>query len=126
MLYLLFRIHILYQIFITQDTPSPQPRKMSNGHDCVEVASQPEGKKILSDTDSGQEILKDISASVDVEAKVEDYENDNMLRNPHPSKPIHRDTMLDAEISGSKMQSISHLGSEKRPFSVRTKHVRGY
>lgn len=81
--------------------------------------------KDISSSDSAEEVLEETSVPVNAEGKGENYERDDMQKSTHSSKQTSSHTMLN-EGFGSKTQSEPHLDLQKRPFSVRTRRVRGY
>ncbi|PNY04030.1 hypothetical protein L195_g000441 [Trifolium pratense] len=78
------------------NSSSPQPRKMSNGHDSVKAMSEKANSGSNSDAD-------EIVDSMDAEIKV-----------------------VSGVVLESKMQSEPFIDLEKRPLSVRTRKVQGY
>ncbi|XP_028768204.1 uncharacterized protein LOC114725806 [Neltuma alba] len=131
------------------NSTSPQQRKLLDGHDPERATtSQHEHKKILSEnqgeesdksaeklgkqedfpsSDSVDEILKENSVFVNEEVEVENESQEKEL-------PVFAGMEVGTSsshqfpnpVSGSKMQSTPQLDLHKRPFSVRTRHVRTY
>ncbi|XP_054825616.1 uncharacterized protein LOC129323086 [Prosopis cineraria] len=131
------------------DGTSPQQRKVLNGRDPVNAASQLEHNETLSEnqgeeesdrsaerlgkqeyisrSDSGHEVLKQNSVPMneEVEVEVESQEKELPFSADMEVGPSSRHQAPNP-VSASKMQSTPQLDLQKRPFSVRTRHVRTY
>ncbi|KAI4357839.1 hypothetical protein L6164_001762 [Bauhinia variegata] len=132
-----------------QDSPSPGLRN-SRGKGILSVNEGEELNKNAEELEkkpkSAGEILKESTSSVDELGEADPLEkkpdfdesendNDNEQNTSQVTSRFHAPQEVDARdlrlpivnaVAGSKMQSTPHLGLEKKPFSVRTRGVRGY